>query len=148
VARYVQARRHPPNDVRRALDALSAVCRHQRGKSARLVALVPHPADLQLIYYSPSLFRSLGLDYERQLTLSGIMNVIQLAAVIAVVPFLDRVGRRPPLLVGSAGMSVCHIVVAVVIARYAHDWAAHATQAWVGVGFILAFMFCFGIGWA
>lgn len=80
--------------------------------------------------------------------MSGIMNVIQLSAVVGVIPFLDKLGRRPPLLVGSAGMAVCHTAVAIIIAKYSGDWSSHFTQAWTGVGFVLAFMFFFGIGWA
>lgn len=101
----------------------------------------------QLIYYSPTLFETLGLDYEMQLTLSGVMNVTQLVAVIPPVYFLDVIGRKLPLMVGSAGMALSHFVVAGMIGKYGHDWESHPAQAWVGVAFIIFFMIPFGISW-
>ncbi|BEI82216.1 hypothetical protein CcaverHIS002_0300840 [Cutaneotrichosporon cavernicola] len=100
-----------------------------------------------LIYYSPTLFQTLGLDYEMQLTLSGVMNVAQLVAVIPPVYFLDVIGRKLPLMIGSAGMALSHFVVAGMIGQYGHDWANHSTQAWVGVAFIIFFMIPFGSSW-
>lgn len=99
-----------------------------------------------LIYYSPTLFEQLGLEYELQLLMSGIMNLVQLVAVIPAFLVLDRVGRKPPLLFGSIGMTASHFIVGAMIARYSYDWDANQAQAWVGVAFILAFMAFFGIG--
>jgi Na+-driven multidrug efflux pump len=82
-----------------------------------------------------------------QLTLSGVMNVAQLVAVIPPVYFLDVIGRRLPLMIGSTGMAISHFVVAAMIGQYGHDWEAHGAQAWVGVAFIIFFMIPFGISW-
>ncbi|GFZ51342.1 hypothetical protein JCM24511_09102 [Saitozyma sp. JCM 24511] len=100
-----------------------------------------------LIYYSPTLFEQLGLGYDMQLTLSGVMNVVQFVALIPTFLWLDKVGRRPPLLVGSVGMTICHFVVAAMIAKYPNDWPAHQAQAWVGVAFIIFYMVPYGVGW-
>lgn len=100
----------------------------------------------QLIYYSPTLFEQLGLDYELQLLMSGLMNIVQLVAVIPAFLILDRVGRKPLLLFGSIGMTASHFIVGAMIARYSSDWDSNQVQAWVGVAFILAFMAFFGIG--
>lgn len=75
------------------------------------------------------------------------MNVAQLVAVIPPVYFLDVIGRKLPLMIGSAGMSMSHFVVAGMIGRYGHDWDSHRPQAWVGVAFIIFFMIPFGISW-
>lgn len=69
----------------------------------------------QLIYYSPTLFEQLGLDYEMQLTMSGVINVSQCVATIVAFFLLDRIGRKPPLLIGSAVNAVCHFTVAGLI---------------------------------
>jgi hypothetical protein len=100
-----------------------------------------------------------------QLTLSGVMNIVQFVALIPTFLWLDKVGRRPPLLVGSVGMTVCHFVVAAMIgecakqprvyggfaetllAKYSNDWPAHQAQAWVGVAFINFYMVPYGVGW-
>ncbi|KIR26192.1 sugar transporter [Cryptococcus deuterogattii LA55] len=101
-----------------------------------------------LIYYSPTLFQQLGLDYEMQLTMSGVINVSQCVATIVAFFLLDRIGRKPPLLIGSTINSICHFTVAGLIAKYSDNWAAHQSAAWAGVGLLIAFMFFFGIGWS
>nr|KIR44859.1 sugar transporter [Cryptococcus bacillisporus CA1280] len=101
-----------------------------------------------LIYYSPILFEQLGLDYEMQLTMSGVINVSQCVATIVAFFLLDRIGRKPPLLIGSTVNAICHFAVAGLIAKYSDNWAAHQSAAWAGVGLLIAFMFFFGIGWS
>ncbi|KAH8077366.1 hexose transport-related protein [Filobasidium floriforme] len=97
-----------------------------------------------LIYYSPSLFETLGLDYELRLTLSGVMNVVQIAGVIPAIFLLDKLGRKFWLYFGSFGMMSSHFIVAAMVARYSANWADHPAQAWVGVAFILFYIWCFG----
>ncbi|WWC87437.1 uncharacterized protein L201_002326 [Kwoniella dendrophila CBS 6074] len=101
-----------------------------------------------LIYYSPTLFEQLGLGYEMQLTMSGVLNVCQMVATSAAFFFLDRVGRKPPLLLGSVVNTISHVIVAVMIAKFSGNWADHQGPAWTGVAFILIFMFSFGLGWS
>jgi hypothetical protein len=68
-----------------------------------------------LIYYSPTLFEQLGLDYEMQLKMSLVLNVAQMVATCSAFVVLDRLGRKPPLLVGSFVNSICHFTVAGLI---------------------------------
>ncbi|RSH80159.1 hypothetical protein EHS25_007264 [Saitozyma podzolica] len=100
-----------------------------------------------LIYYSPTLFETLGLDSSLQLHMSGVMNILQMVAVIAAFFVFDRIGRRPLLLIGSIGMCASHVIVAIMIGLYSKDWANHSGQAWVGVTFILFYMVAFGLSW-
>jgi hypothetical protein len=103
--------------------------------------------------------------------MSGVMNVIQLVATIPPLLYLDRLGRKPMLLVGSAGMSISHFIVAAMIGesdhfcrggfdmiydrawgflcigKYSYDWPNHSSQAWVGVSFIFVYIAMYGIGW-
>ncbi len=73
---------------------------------------------MQLIYYSPTLFKTLGIAYDMRLTLSGVMNIIQMVAVVIAMFTFDRIGRRPWLFIGSAGMTLSHFVVAAMIGAY------------------------------
>ncbi|OCF40875.1 monosaccharide transporter [Kwoniella heveanensis CBS 569] len=100
-----------------------------------------------LVYYAPSLFEQLGLDYEMQLTLSGVLNIAQLVAVIVAFFVLDRAGRRIILLTGSTGLVISHSIVAAMIGTYSDNWAAHKVQAWVGVAFIFCVMLSYGVSW-
>jgi len=51
-----------------------------------------------LIYYSPTLFGTMGLGYSMQLIMSGVLNVTQLIGVITSIWTMDRFGGRPLLL--------------------------------------------------
>jgi hypothetical protein len=96
--------------------------------------------------------------------MSGVMNILQMVAVIAAFFVFDRIGRRPLLLIGSIGMCASHVIVAIMIGQssnrfeswktltllsglYSKDWANHSGQAWVGVTFILFYMVAFGLSW-
>lgn len=100
-----------------------------------------------MIYYGPSLFESLGLGYEMQLNMSGVMNILQLVGVTPAIFLMDRVGRRPLLLWGSAAMFICHVIVAAVIGAFQGEWEQHKAAAWTGVSFIFVYMVAFGLSW-
>jgi hypothetical protein len=57
-----------------------------------------------LIYYSLTLFATMGLDYEMQLTMSGVLNVCQVVAYIWSLWGMDHFGRRKLLLGGGVCM--------------------------------------------
>ncbi|KAG9192337.1 general substrate transporter [Alternaria panax] len=100
-----------------------------------------------LIYYSPSLFETLGQDYEMQLLLSGIINCTQLVGVVTSLWTMDRFGRRPLLLVGAALMFICHLIIAVLVGKFDDRWLDYAAEGWVAVAFLFFFMFSFGATW-
>ena len=47
---------------------------------------------------------------------------------------IDKVGRKPMLLSGSAVMGVSMIIVGIIVAKFRHDWVDHAAAGWVAVG--------------
>ncbi|KAF2129923.1 MFS sugar transporter-like protein [Dothidotthia symphoricarpi CBS 119687] len=100
-----------------------------------------------LIYYAPSLFETLGQDYEMRLLLSGIINCMQLVGVATSLWTMDRFGRRPLLLTGAGLMFVCHLIIAVLVGKYGGRWEDYATEGWVAVAFLFFYMFSFGATW-
>ncbi|KAJ5106599.1 hypothetical protein N7456_003274 [Penicillium angulare] len=100
-----------------------------------------------LIYYSPSLFESMGLDYEMQLTMSGIMNICQVVACVWSLWGMDRFGRRKLLLGGAVCMFIAHLIIAVLVGKYEDNWPEHQAAGWVCVAFLLFFMLTFGATW-
>ncbi|RSL37933.1 hypothetical protein CEP53_015345, partial [Fusarium sp. AF-6] len=64
-----------------------------------------------LIYYSPTLFGTMGLNFDMQLTMSGVLNVTQLIGVFTSLWTLDRFGRRSILLLGSVLMFIAHVII-------------------------------------
>lgn len=100
-----------------------------------------------LIYYSPTLFETMGLNYDMQLVMSGVLNVCQLLGVATSIYTMDRFGRRKLLLWGSAGMAIAHIVISGLVGKYSSDWPSHTAEGWVSVAFLLFYMIAFGASW-
>jgi len=87
------------------------------------------------------------------LILSGVMNVIQLIAVLLCFLIIDTLGRRPLAIYGAATACVCYIVIAGLVGSYSDDWSANTAAGWVCVAMAFAFMFFYGLsysplGWA
>ena len=100
-----------------------------------------------LIYYSPTLFKTMGLNYSLQLIMSGVLNVTQLVGVITSLWTMDRFGRRPLLLWGSFFMTLSHLVIAILVGKFSGDWPGHRVAGWISVAFLLFYMLSFGASW-
>ncbi|CDM36219.1 hypothetical protein DTO006G1_4923 [Penicillium roqueforti] len=100
-----------------------------------------------LIYYSPTLFATMGLDTSMQLIMSGVLNVVQLVGVTTSIWTMDVVGRRKLLLGGAALMAISHIVIAALVGIYSDDWPSHKAEGWTSVAFLLFYMLAFGASW-
>lgn len=100
-----------------------------------------------LIYYSPTLFATMGLDYEMQLTMSGVLNCCQVIACIFSLWGMDKFGRRKNLLGGGVCMFISHFVIAILVGKYAGKWGNHPAAAWTSVAFLLFYMLTFGATW-
>jgi MFS family permease len=93
-----------------------------------------------LIYYSPTLFETMGQDRDMQLILSGILNVTQLVGVATSVWTMDRFGRRPLLLWGSVAMCISHVIISALVGMYSDNWPAHRGPGWASVAFLFVYM--------
>ncbi|OCL04302.1 putative MFS monosaccharide transporter, partial [Glonium stellatum] len=100
-----------------------------------------------LIYYSPTLFEQMGQGHSMQLILSGVLNITQLVGVTSSVWTMDRFGRRPLLLYGSAAMFVSHLIIAVLVGKFSNDWHNHRPEGWASVAFLFLYMLSFGASW-
>ncbi|KAJ5872106.1 General substrate transporter [Penicillium soppii] len=100
-----------------------------------------------LIYYSPTLFGTMGLDYSMQLIMSGVLNVVQLVGVTTSIWTMDVVGRRKLLIWGAALMALSHIIIAILVGLFSSDWPSHKAEGWTSVAFLLFYMLSFGASW-
>lgn len=89
----------------------------------------------------------MGLDYEMQLTMSGVLNICQVVACIWSLWGMDRFGRRKLLLVGGVGMFIAHFVIAVLVGLFNGKWDNNTGASWAAVAFLLFFMLVFGATW-
>ncbi|KAH7368672.1 hexose transporter [Plectosphaerella cucumerina] len=72
------------------------------------------------LYYLGYIFRMAGMEGEDALTSSIIQYVIFLVTTGAVLPFIDRLGRRKLLLGGAVIGSIIHFATAGVMAEYGY----------------------------
>jgi MFS family permease len=93
-----------------------------------------------LIYYSPTLFQTMGQGYSMQLILSGVLNIAQLVGVSTSLWTMDRFGRRPLLLWGSAAMCISHVIIAALVGQFSGNWPGHKGPGWVSVAFLFIYM--------
>lgn len=89
----------------------------------------------------------MGLDYDMQLIMSGVLNCTQLVGVASSLYTMDRVGRRPLLLVGSVVMFLSHLIIAVLVGKFSHDWPSYRPEGWASVTMLLVYMLGFGASW-
>lgn len=69
-----------------------------------------------VIYYSNLIYQAVGLDQSDAFLTSMITTGVNFAFTIVALVLIDRVGRKKLLLVGSAGMAVCLVTIAIVFA--------------------------------
>ncbi len=69
-----------------------------------------------VFYYGAVLWQSVGFSEDHALQINILSGVLSIAAVIFALCLIDKIGRKPLLLIGSIGMAVTLAVVAVAFA--------------------------------
>lgn len=105
------------------------------------------------IYYAPTLFQTLGQDYEMSLIMSGVFNMLQLVAVSVCFLIIDNVGRRRLAIFGGLGGCVSWTIMAALVGVYSKTWASHTDAGWAAVAMAFLFILMYGctyapLGWA
>jgi hypothetical protein len=70
------------------------------------------------------------------LILSGLVNVVQLAAGIPTLVFLDSIGRRKLAIIGGFAMAIPHLIMAGIYGRFSDSWISNKRVGWLGVALI------------
>ncbi|SHI40951.1 MFS transporter, SP family, sugar:H+ symporter [Nocardiopsis flavescens] len=103
-----------------------------------------------IFYYSSSLWQSVGIAESDSLLLSLFTSIVNIVGTVIAILLVDRIGRRPLLLVGSAGMTV-----ALATAAYAFGHATASGEevtlpfVWAAVALAAAssFVLFFALSW-
>jgi sugar porter (SP) family MFS transporter len=98
-----------------------------------------------IIYYAPSLLQGAGFGNSAALLANVVNGAINVIMTIVAVWLLDRVGRRPLLLIGTAGMAVGMIVAALSFLGGSHLTGGLAIVAVIGLFFYTG-SFAIGLG--
>ncbi|GAA2626113.1 sugar porter family MFS transporter [Streptomyces axinellae] len=98
-----------------------------------------------ILYFSPTIFAKAGFgDAADSILASTLVQVVAAVGVVLSMAVVDRWGRRPPLLVGTAAMVAGHVVMTLVFAQSRiSTGTGYVATAAIGL-FYLGFYF--GIG--
>jgi len=103
-----------------------------------------------IFYYSTTLWRSVGFEESQALTTSVITSVTNVVVTVVAILLVDKVGRRPLLIGGSAGMAVTLATMAVAFSQAQGTGEDVALpEPWATVALIAAnlFVVSFGATW-
>ena len=94
-----------------------------------------------VMYYAPAIFKSAGFGNSSALFQTAVMGLMNLVFSIASMFFVDRVGRRSLMVIGSIGMSIAMFLLALTFI------SGHARGPFVLIcimGYLAAFGFSLG----
>ena len=105
-----------------------------------------------IFYYSSSLWHSVGIDEKNSLLLSLFTSIVNIIGTFVAIALVDKIGRKPLLVIGSIGMAVSLAVTgwafsfAEVVGEEAHlpfQWGAVALVS--ASAFVLFFAGSWGV---
>jgi MFS transporter, SP family, sugar:H+ symporter len=104
-----------------------------------------------IFYYGEVLWKSAGATEQWALRINLLTGLVNILATIPAIALIDRAGRKPLLLVGSAGMAVTLAVVGVIFATAGVGPSGHPIlgQAAALTGLVAAnlYVVAFAISW-
>jgi sugar porter (SP) family MFS transporter len=96
-----------------------------------------------IIYYAPTLLHGAGLGNSAALLANVANGAVNVGMTLVAIRLLDRVGRRPLLLWGTAGMALA--LIAMALSFLGGDQLT-GTAAFVAIGALLVYTASFAIG--
>ena len=64
-----------------------------------------------VLYYAPEIFKNVGFDTNASLFQTIIVGAVNLAFTVVAILTVDRLGRRPLMLLGAGGIAVLHALL-------------------------------------
>jgi MFS family permease len=89
------------------------------------------------LYFAPKIFESLGAGADAAMLQTVIVGAVNMAFTILAIGVVDRLGRRPLMLIGAAGMGVA--LTALGLAAY------HQLFQWWALVFVLVYIAAFAM---
>jgi SP family sugar:H+ symporter-like MFS transporter len=104
-----------------------------------------------IFYYSSVLWRAVGFSESSSLQITVISGAVNILTTLVAIALIDKVGRKPLLLIGSTGMTVTLGVMAAIFGTAtmgAHGQPVlHGAAGTIALIAANAFVFFFGMSW-
>lgn len=141
-------REHPPSwrDLRKPTGGLYDVVWIGLG-----LAVFQQLVGITVIFnYGSALWQAVGFREASSFTIAVVTSLVNVAMTVVAIALIDKVGRKPLLLVGSAGMALMLATMSVVFARAPIvAGKPHLVGAWAIVALVAAnlFVVAFAVSW-
>jgi sugar porter (SP) family MFS transporter len=103
-----------------------------------------------IFYYSNVLWEAVGFDESKAFLITVITSIVNIATTLIAIALIDKVGRKPLLLVGSAGMAITLATMAFIFGTAPQiDGNPHLSGAAGPIALVAAnlFVVAFGMSW-
>ncbi|BDH56932.1 sugar porter family MFS transporter [Tsukamurella sp. PLM1] len=108
-----------------------------------------------IFYYSNMLWQAVGFEESQSFQISVFTSVVNIATTVVAILLVDKVGRKPLLLVGSTGMAATLATMALCFStateapNAAGEMVPHLEGAWGPIALVAANLFVvfFGMSW-
>jgi sugar porter (SP) family MFS transporter len=104
-----------------------------------------------IFYYSNVLWQAVGFDADQSAIYTVITSVINVLTTLIAIALIDKIGRKPLLLIGSSGMAITLITMSVIFANA--TLGADGKPSLPGAAGVIAliaanlFVVAFGMSW-
>jgi SP family xylose:H+ symportor-like MFS transporter len=92
-----------------------------------------------ILYYAPEIFKNLGSSANASLLETSVLGVVNLIFTLLAIKWVDKMGRKPLLLIGSVGMTIGLLGVGICV--------FYAVASYLILPFLLLFMASFSVSW-
>lgn len=89
------------------------------------------------LYYAPEIFKQVGAGVDAALLQTIVVGAVNLLFTIVAIWTVDRLGRKPLMLIGAAGMGLCLVAFGAVL-------QTGGVAGWVLI-FVLGYIACFAL---
>ncbi len=157
-ARAVLTRIRSPHEVEPELGEIRQSVAKQKGHWSELLSPLLRPAMIvgvglaiaqqitginTVIYYAPTIFKFAGLSSSSVAILASVgVGVVNVVFTVVAMQLIDRVGRRPLLLVSLAGMALSLLVLGLAFALP----RLSGSLGWIAVGSLMGYVGSFAVG--
>jgi sugar porter (SP) family MFS transporter len=103
-----------------------------------------------IFYYSTTLWHSVGFSEADSFMLTVVTSIVNVLVTLVAIALIDKVGRKPLLLLGSAGMAVTLALMALCFAQATGSGAdINLPAPWGPVALVAAnlYVIFFGVSW-